>query len=76
MPQTVLDGQGRRILWGWVNDAGFNVRNPQNGWGGMQTLPRVLTLRSDGMLGFAPPKELQSLRTRIASSARSNWPPI
>ena len=63
VPQTVLDGQGRRILWGWVQEARGREMQRQAGWASMQTLPRVLSLRSDGALAFEPPKELELLRS-------------
>jgi beta-fructofuranosidase len=55
-PNSLVDGMGRRLMWGWVRD----VRD--DGWNGALTLPRVLTLRSDGRLGMEPVPELQMLR--------------
>jgi beta-fructofuranosidase len=54
-PNSLEDGKGRRILWGWAQIKG-------DGWNGMLTLPRVLTLRPDGRLDMAPAPELEVLR--------------
>jgi len=56
-PETVLDDQGRRILWAWVIDRkeGYST--------GMFAMPRVLELADDKLsLNFAPPKEIEQLR--------------
>lgn len=50
-PETLLDGQGRRLLWAWV------LGSPST-----MSLPRVLTLGADGALHIEPPVELQALR--------------
>ena len=42
VPQSVLDGKGRRISWGWVLETRGRDAQRQAGWAGMQTLPRVL----------------------------------
>src|SRR5262249_40373007 len=61
-PNTLLDDKGRRILWGWVRIKG-------DGWNGMLTLPRVLTLRPDGRLAMAAAPELNGLRTEPRRAA-------
>lgn len=60
-PESLLDDQGRRIMWAWIFDApAFGTR--QNfGWSGTMSLPRVLTL-VDGSLRMNPPKEIERLR--------------
>lgn len=63
VPLTVLDGQGRRILWGWVRETRNRDAQRKAGWASMQTLPRVLALQSDGTLTFQLPRELESLRS-------------
>jgi beta-fructofuranosidase len=55
----MLDPQGRRIQWGWVQ-----VGPPGACWNGVLTLPRVLSLRADGQLGIEPLPELARLRRR------------
>ncbi|MFB3787073.1 MAG: glycoside hydrolase family 32 protein [bacterium] len=58
-PNGLLDGQGRRILWGWIRE----VKGP--GWNGAFTLPRILILRPDGSLGMEPAPELEVLRESL-----------
>jgi beta-fructofuranosidase len=49
-PKTQLDAQGRRILWGWIQERRTDEAMKQAGWSGMMSLPRVLTLDADGTL--------------------------
>jgi beta-fructofuranosidase len=61
-PKTQLDVQGRRILWGWIPE-----RRPEDamraaGWSGMMSLPRLLTLDSDGTLRISTPEQVNVLR--------------
>jgi len=66
VPEFLLDNKGRRIMFGWVGGWGKVNNNLQAdvkaGWSGMQTIPRVVTLGSDGLLSFEPAEELTSLR--------------
>lgn len=57
-PETLLDGKGRRIFWGWIMEAGPRT----NGWGSVATLPRVLSLADDNSLRIEPAPELETLR--------------
>ena len=54
-PNSLRDANGRRIMWGWLRVQG-------DGWNGALSLPRILSLRSDGRLGMEPAPELQALR--------------
>lgn len=60
-PETLLDDRGRRLCWAWTLET-----RPADGaaWGGVMTLPRVLTLADDGTLHVAPAEELAALHTR------------
>ena len=63
-PESLLDDRGRRIMWAWLLDEPeFGVRAPL-GWSGVMSLPRVLSLGSDGTLRIAVPEELTRLRGR------------
>ena len=62
-PETLLDGKGRRILWGWVCEARQRGAQEAAGWGGVMSLPRVLSLAEDRTLRIEPIEELQRLRT-------------
>ena len=56
-PETLIDGNGRRILWAWVTDRKTGVS------GGTMSMPRVLTLAKDKRsLNIEPPKEVEQLR--------------
>lgn len=56
-PNCMEDPEGRRVLWGWVR--GFKEGR---GWNGCFTLPRILTIGSDGHLRQAPAPALEKLR--------------
>ena len=55
-PNTMLDGDGRRLLWGWIQGGG------NGGWNGCLTLPRVLELSPNNELKIKPAPELKKLR--------------
>jgi sucrose-6-phosphate hydrolase SacC (GH32 family) len=60
-PESLLDGKGRRIIWAWVTDPRTITTQLSTG-SGVQSLPRVLDLDSDGTLTISPAEELQTLR--------------
>ncbi len=61
-PESLLDDQGRRIMWAWIFDSpGFAMRM-NYGWSGTMSLPRVLSLGEDGRLRMDVPKEIEGLR--------------
>lgn len=60
--ESLLDGRGRRILWAWAPETRSPKRWAIDGWGGVLTLPRVLTLGEDRTLRVAPVEELERLR--------------
>jgi beta-fructofuranosidase len=61
-PQSLRDAQGRRIMWGWLREEREPQAHVAAGWAGVMSLPRVLSLRPDGMLDMRPAPELASLR--------------
>jgi beta-fructofuranosidase len=61
-PQTLLDNQGRRLMWGWLQEQCSEEAQRQAGWSGVMSLPRLLTVSPDGKLAQAPVPELQKLR--------------
>lgn len=61
-PESLLDDQGRRIMWAWIFDGPEFVVRPQHGWSGTMSLPRVLTPGDDGTLRMNPPVEIERLR--------------
>jgi len=61
-PESLLDDRGRRIMWAWIFDGpGFKMRTDY-GWSGTMSLPRVLSLSSEGTLLINPPQEIELLR--------------
>ena len=60
-PEQLVDDKGRNLIWGWVLE-----RKPEHlpdfGWSGVMSMPRALSLSSDGMLEIHPPEEFMSLR--------------
>jgi beta-fructofuranosidase len=57
-PETLRDGKGRRIFWGWIMEEG--PHDPA--WASVATLPRVLSLGDDNTLRIEPAPELEVLR--------------
>lgn len=61
-PESLLDNQGRRIMWAWLMDEPRFGTRASHGWSGTMSLPRVLTLGDDGLLGIEVPDEIALLR--------------
>lgn len=61
-PQSFLDSTGRRLILGWIPEARSSALVKAAGWAGIQSVPRVLSLRPDGRLGIDPVPELETLR--------------
>jgi beta-fructofuranosidase len=60
-PESLVDPNGRRIIWAWVTDPRTILTQKATG-SGVQSLPRVLALTPDGTLTITPAPELQNLR--------------
>ena len=63
-PKSFLTPDGRRVLWGWVQEARSEKEYIAAGWAGVISLPRVLTIGHDGRLRMTVAKEVQQLRGR------------
>jgi beta-fructofuranosidase len=61
-PQTFADAAGRRLLFGWSLEGRTQQSIEAAGWGGVMTLPRLITLGPDNLLCFTPAPEVESLR--------------
>jgi beta-fructofuranosidase len=61
-PKTQLDKQGNRILWGWIPETRPEAEYSASGWAGLMSLPRVLTIGSDGRLRIAIAPIAEKLR--------------
>jgi beta-fructofuranosidase len=64
-PKTQLDAQGRRILWGWIQEKRTDAEMKAAGWSGMMSLPRLLNLDKDGTLRVRVLPQVESLRAGI-----------
>ncbi|TFG68454.1 MAG: hypothetical protein E4H27_07945, partial [Anaerolineales bacterium] len=63
-PESLVDNQQRRVFWAWVLDqrkGEWIIKNEL----GVMTLPRILSLDSQGQLLIKPPEELESLRSNL-----------
>ncbi len=58
-PQTMLAADGRRIMVGWMHAWGVNLFEQADGFCGMMTIPRELSLK-DGYLYQVPVRELET----------------
>lgn len=60
--KTQIDQHGHRILWGWINEQRPVSEYSAAGWAGMMSLPRVLSLLSNGQLHMEFDPTLHKLR--------------
>jgi beta-fructofuranosidase len=61
-PKSFLAPDGRRILWGWIQERRPEAEYSAAGWAGMMSLPRVLSVAADGRLRFRVAEEANQLR--------------
>ncbi|MGW1510723.1 glycoside hydrolase family 32 protein [Streptomyces sp. NPDC002394] len=61
-PQSTRDAQGRRVMFGWLQEGRGEEATARAGWSGVMSLPRLVTLGPDGALAQAPVPELTRLR--------------
>jgi beta-fructofuranosidase len=61
-PQTFRDSQGRRIIFGWLQEGRSVEEQRASGWSGVMSLPRILTLGPDKHVCMLPAPELAQLR--------------
>ncbi len=74
-PESLIDDKGRNIFFGWMAESrtgveslwgyGREVKPGENdlyAWASVLSLPRVMFLREDNVLGIEPAPELESLR--------------
>lgn len=59
-PESLVDDNGRRILFGWVLET--RPYDDAQGWSGVMSLPRVLAINRSGEMTVSPPEEVRSLR--------------
>ena len=63
-PKTQLDKNGNRIIWGWITESRPEAEFKAAGWAGLMSLPRVLTLDTEGRLRTRVASEVDQLRGR------------
>ncbi|CAK9886089.1 MAG: Sucrose-6-phosphate hydrolase [Candidatus Erwinia impunctatus] len=61
-PQSFLTPDNRRIVIGWIAMWESPMPEQQDGWAGMLSLPREVSLTADNRLKMVPAKEVGSLR--------------
>lgn len=67
-PRSMVDGSGRRILWGWIQETRARADAMEAGWSGCISLPRLLTLSDDRKLQIEVAPELEMLRQSNVST--------
>ncbi|MEN6478830.1 MAG: glycoside hydrolase family 32 protein [Anaerolineales bacterium] len=68
-PQYMIDAQGRRLLIGWLWEERPAEAYGAAGWSGAMSLPRVLSLDSEGRLCTAVAPEVNALREGVLCQA-------
>jgi beta-fructofuranosidase len=61
-PQSMATDDGRQLTWGWLPEGRDVSAQWDAGWSGTLSLPRELSLASDGRLRQRPARELAELR--------------
>jgi beta-fructofuranosidase len=61
-PQSFLSPDGRRIVIGWLDMWESPMPEQQDGWAGMLSLPRELTLGDNNRLIMKPVEEVSAMR--------------
>lgn len=61
-PESLLDDEGRRIMWAWLMDYREFGQRWDRGWSGTMSLPRVLSLDENGEMLMDVPREIEALR--------------
>ena len=61
-PNSLVTPDGRRIVWGYIQERRSEEARKAAGWAGVMSLPREVFLHADGALGMVPARELAVLR--------------
>lgn len=62
-PQTFVDSEGRRILFGWLREQRNAEAMAEANWNGVMSIPWILGVADDGSLEYSPAPELHALRS-------------
>jgi len=77
--RSMLDRDGKRVLWGWIPERRPEAEHRAAGWAGVMSLPRVLSLAPDGQLEMLPDPVVEMLRGKWTSvrpeepDAKKKW---
>lgn len=74
--KTMVDRNGRRILWGWITETRADADLIAAGWAGAMSLPRVLSLSKENELQMDVATEAHSLRSAHMGSNESQGSPM
>ncbi len=66
--KSYLDGDGRRVLWGWLRERRDRGHQIAAGWSGLMSLPQILTLLPGDALGIEPAPEIVDIRGELLCS--------
>lgn len=66
---------GRRIVWGWIQESRPQAEFAAAGWSGVMSLPRQLRASADGQLIIEPAKEVELLRGTVVRSPLASGTP-
>jgi beta-fructofuranosidase len=66
--KTMLDADGRRILWAWIPEARPDADLIAAGWAGVMSLPRVLSVTAQGDLSTEVAPVVEKLKAPNVSS--------
>jgi beta-fructofuranosidase len=61
-PKSFRSADGRRVLWGWIQETRAQAEFAAAGWAGAMALPRVLKVGHQGQLEMNPAAEVEKLR--------------
>ena len=69
--KTMVDRDGNRILWGWIPETRPDADLIDAGWAGAMSLPRMLSLNSQGELQSEVISAVKQLRSHSAKLPRT-----
>lgn len=64
-PKSFRTPDGRRILWGWIQERRPEAEYAAAGWAGVMSFPRELTLGPTGQLQMRTAREVETLRGAV-----------
>jgi beta-fructofuranosidase len=74
--KTMLDADGNRILWGWIQETRSDAELIAAGWAGTMSLPRVLSLNAENELQMEVAPVARQLRATLTGINSEHNPAI